>query len=73
MAKFSRSRMVAIAAVVPLAVAAGTDPSPTGPPSPGAPCPALHATAPDNHGHTMWCIHMIDGPDHPVWQYNGSW
>lgn len=72
MDKASLLRMVAIAAVIPLAVNAGTDPQPTDPPSPGAPCPVLQATAQDNHGHMMWCTNMIDGPDHPVWQYNGS-
>jgi hypothetical protein len=72
MDEVSLLRMVAITAVISLSVNAGTDPARTDPPSPGAPCPVLHATAQDNHGHTMQCIDMIDGPDHPVWQYNGT-
>lgn len=72
MDEVSLLRILAIAAVVPLALGAGTDPPPSDPPSPGAPCPVLNATALDNHDHTMWCINMVDGPDHPVWQYKGT-
>lgn len=68
--KHSLLRIVAVAAVIPLSFITGTDPAPTDPPSPGAPCPTPHAIAQDNHGHMMWCVHMVDGPDHPVWQYN---
>jgi hypothetical protein len=63
--------LVTIAAVASLALSARTDPAPADPPSPGERCPALHATTQDNHGHTMWCTHMIDGPNDPVWQYTG--
>ena len=63
--------LVTIAAVASLAFSARTDPAPADPPSPGERCPALHATTQDNHGHTMWCTHMVDGPNDPVWQYNG--
>jgi hypothetical protein len=72
MDKVSLRWMVAIVSVASFGVNARIDPAPTDAPSPGAPCPVLHATAQDNHGHTMWCIHMIDGPDDPVWQYNGT-
>jgi hypothetical protein len=63
--------LVAIAAAS-LALNAGTDPPPTDPPSPGERCPVLQAITQDNHGHTMRCTHMIDGPNDPVWQYSGG-
>lgn len=72
MDKVSLLRLVTLVAVIPLTVTAGPDPTPADPPSPGAQCPVLHATTHDNHGHTMWCIRMIGGPDHPVWQYDGT-
>jgi hypothetical protein len=64
-------RLAAIAAVVALTSIAATDPAPVDPASPGERCPVLHAITQDNHGHTMWCTRMVDGPDDPVWQYTG--
>jgi hypothetical protein len=41
------------------------------PPSPGDPCPALHATTTDAQGQTMWCNPMMTGTHGLVWQYGG--
>jgi hypothetical protein len=71
MENVSLMRLVGIAAVASLAISARTDPAPADPPSPGEQCPALQATTLDNHGHPMWCTHMSDGPNDPVWQYTG--
>jgi hypothetical protein len=71
MENVSPMRLFVIAAVASLALDAGPNPGPADPPSPGERCPVLHAIAQDNHGHTMWCIHMIDGPNDAVWQYTG--
>jgi hypothetical protein len=72
MGKVLLIRLVAITPVVLLAAIAGTDLPPADPPSPGERCPVLHATTQDSHGHMMWCVHMIDGPSDPVWQYSGT-
>jgi len=69
--KVSLIRLVAIATLMPFAATAATDPAPADPPSPGERCPTLRAVTQDSHGHTMWCIHMIDGPTYQVWQYTG--
>ena len=69
MKKLLLIRLVAIAAAALLAVDARTDPAPVDPPSPGERCPVLNAITRDNHSHSMWCVHMIDGPGDPVWQY----
>jgi hypothetical protein len=68
MDKVSLIRMVAIAAVIPLAV----NPVTPDPPSPGESCAVLNAVTQDNHGHMMSCTQMIDGPNHPVWLYAGA-
>jgi hypothetical protein len=65
--------LVAVAAVALIALTTRTDPAPVDPPSPGERCPTLNAITQDNHGHPMWCIHMVDGPSDPVWQYTGVW
>ena len=72
MDKVSLVRMVAVAAVVPLAVYPGTGPVSPDPPSPGESCPVLDAVTQDNHGHFMSCTYMADGPNHPVWLYTGG-
>ena len=40
-------------------------------PAPGDPCPALHATALDANGRTMWCNPTMTGNHSLVWQYGG--
>jgi hypothetical protein len=67
----SRMRMATFVVWAPIAVITGSQLPPVDTPSPGEQCPTLHAAAHDNHGHAMWCSHMVDGPDYPVWLYTG--
>ena len=69
----SRMPMAAFVVWASIAVITGSQLPPVDPPSPGEQCPTLHAAAHDNHGHTMWCSHLVDGPDYPVWLYTGSY
>jgi hypothetical protein len=73
MGRISLIRLIAIAALVPLAAIARTDLAHADPPSPGEPCLLLDATAQDNHGHAIRCKHMWIGSYDQVWQYSGSW
>jgi hypothetical protein len=71
MKSVSRMPMAAFIVWASIAVMTESQFPPVDPPSPGEQCPTLHAAAHDNHGHTMWCSHMVDGPDYPVWLYTG--
>ena len=66
-----RGSTAAFVVWAPIAVATGSQLPPVDAPSPGERCSTLDAAAHDNHGHTMWCSHMVDGPDYPVWLYTG--
>lgn len=63
--------LATVAAVVPIAFAAGGGIAHAQAPSPGDPCPTLHATTQDDNGQTMWCNPTMTGNHNLVWQYGG--
>ncbi len=67
----STLRLATIATVVPIAFAVGGGLAHAQAPSPGDPCPTLHATTQDDNGRTMWCNPTMTGNHSLVWQYGG--
>lgn len=61
----------ALAPATVLAFIAGCGVARADAPSPGDPCPALHATTQDANGRTMWCNPTMTGNHSLVWQYGG--
>jgi hypothetical protein len=60
-----------IAAVSPIAFAAGGGTARADPPAPGDTCTVLHATTKDVNGRMMWCNATMTGDHTLVWQYGG--
>jgi len=60
-----------IAAVSPIAFAAGSGIATADPPAPGDACTVLHATTKDVNGRMMWCNPTMTGEHTLVWQYGG--
>jgi hypothetical protein len=60
-----------MAAVSPIAVAAGVGVARADAPAPGDACTVLHATTHDVNGRMMWCNPTMTDAHTLVWQYGG--
>jgi hypothetical protein len=60
-----------LVAVVPIGSIFAGGVAQADPPTPGDPCPELHATTTDAQGQPMWCNPMMTGTHDFVWQYGG--
>ena len=71
--RFIRVSMItaSITAFAPMALVVAAGLAHAQAPSPGDPCPTLHATTQDGSGQTMWCNPTMTGNHSLVWQYGG--